>query len=68
VTTTHFVCALGLYLAAGVCVGAAFVTIGVGRALQHPMTFTPVARLFLFPGAVALWPYILFRWLKADRT
>jgi hypothetical protein len=29
------------------------------------MTFTLGARLVLFPGAVALWPYVLARWLKA---
>ena len=31
------------------------------------MTFTLGARLFLFPGAAALWPYVLLRWLRAKR-
>lgn len=65
----HFVYALGIYLTAGLCVAAAFVTIGASRMLPHSMTFTPMARLFLFPGAVALWPYVLIRWFRAmDRT
>ncbi len=67
-TVTLFVSLLGLYLAAGLCTAAAFVTVGIGRVLPHPMTFTPVARSFLFPGAVALWPYVLYRWFTASRT
>jgi hypothetical protein len=65
---TLFLSALALYGAAGLCTAAAFVTLGVGRVLPHPMTFTLTARLLLFPGAAALWPYILYRWLKAGRT
>ena len=59
--------ALALYVAVGLCTAAAFVTAGVTRVLPHPMTFTIGARLLLFPGAVALWPYVLLRWLKAAR-
>jgi len=54
-----------LYVAAGLCTAAAFVTVGVTRVLPHPMTFTLGARALLFPGAAALWPYVLARWLKA---
>ena len=25
------------------------------------------ARILIFPGAAALWPYVLIRWLKAPR-
>ena len=36
-----------------------------GAARVVPADFTPGARILLIPGAFALWPYILFRWLKA---
>ena len=54
-----------LYVAAGLCTAAAFVTVGAARVLPHPTTFTLGARILLFPGAAALWPYVLMRWLKA---
>jgi len=65
---TLFLTALALYAAVGLCTAAAFVLFGVGRVLPHEVTFTPMARLLLFPGAAALWPYILLRWLRAGRT
>ena len=65
---TLFLTALALYGAVGLCTAAAFVLFGVSRVLSHQTTFTPLARLFLFPGAAALWPYVLLRWLRASRT
>lgn len=56
-----------LYAALGVCVGVAFVARGVTRVLPGPATVTIPARLLLFPGAVALWPVVLRRWLQATR-
>jgi hypothetical protein len=53
-----------LYAAAGGCVALAFVTTGIDRVLA-PASFTPGARLLLLFGAVALWPYVMLRWLKA---
>jgi hypothetical protein len=58
---------LALYAAAGVAVGSAFVTFGVGRVLPEPAPVTIGARILLFPGAAALWPYILMRWMKSAR-
>jgi hypothetical protein len=55
-----------LYAAAGACMALAFVTMGVDRVMA-PASFTPGARLLLLPGAVALWPYVMLRWLKATR-
>ena len=62
-----FLYALALYVAAGLCTAAAFVTLGVGRVLPHAMSFTLGARLLLFPGAAALWPYVLLRWIRSRR-
>jgi hypothetical protein len=55
--------ALAAYVAAGLLTGAAFVSLGVQRVM--PASFTLGARLLLLPASVALWPYVLIRWLKA---
>lgn len=60
--------AAGLYLAAGVVFGVAFVPFGVGRidpaAKGAPLGF----RLLIAPGAVALWPYLLARWAAGAKA
>ena len=56
---------LALYAAAGVAVAAAFVAFGVTRV--QPMPVSVGARVLIFPGAAALWPYVLIRWLKSVR-
>jgi hypothetical protein len=57
------VSALGLYGAIGLAFGILFAVVGAGR-------IDPVAkggmigfRLLLIPGAAALWPFLLRRWL-----
>ena len=50
-----------------VLIAAAFVIFGVTRVLPEPVPVTVGARILLFPGAAALWPYVLTRWLKAPR-
>ena len=57
-----------LYAALGICVGVAFVVLGVTRILPQPATVTIPARVLLFPGAVALWPVVVRRWLQAARS
>jgi hypothetical protein len=56
---------LAIYAGAGVCTALAFVTTGIDRVMAQPASFTLPARLLLLPGAAALWPYVLVRWLKA---
>lgn len=56
---------LGLYVVAGILVGALFAAFGVTRVLEHPAPVTVGARLLLFPAAAALWPYVLARWIGA---
>jgi hypothetical protein len=51
------------YVAAGLLTALAFALFGASRVV--PSSFTPGARILLIPGAFALWPYILVRWLKA---
>jgi hypothetical protein len=56
-----------MYLAAGLIVGIAFVTRGVGRidtsAQDAPWSF----RVMILPGAAALWPLVLRKWIRAAR-
>jgi hypothetical protein len=56
------------YAAVGFVLALAFVTFGVTRVLPHPASVTIGARLLLIPGATALWPYVLVRWLKSGRA
>jgi len=59
--------ALVLYAAAGIAIAAAFLVFGVTRVLPEPARVTLGARIVLFPGAAALWPYVLIRWLRSSR-
>jgi len=57
--------ALALYAAIGLVTGVAFVAFGVTRVQAAPMSVG--ARILILPGAAALWPYVLMRWLKAGK-
>ena len=59
--------AVTLYAVAGIVIAAAFVAFGVARVLPAPATVTLGARIMLFPGVAALWPYVLIRWLRSSR-
>jgi len=58
--------ALALYGVAGAVTAVAFVTLGVTRVQPAPLSLG--ARLLILPGAAALWPYVLMRWLRAPGT
>ena len=58
---------LALYAAVGLAVAGAFVVFGVTRVLPEPVAVTVGARALIFPGAAALWPYVLIRWLRSRR-
>jgi hypothetical protein len=51
------------YVAIGLIAGLAFVAVGVVRVQAAPVTLG--ARILLLPGATALWPLVLARWLAA---
>jgi hypothetical protein len=55
--------ALALYLAVGLVAGLAFVVFGVTAVQSAPATVG--ARILFLPGAVALWPIVLSRWLRS---
>ena len=54
-----------LYVTAGLAMAAAFVTFGVRRVLPGRPSVSFGARILLLPGAAALWPYVLRRWLAS---
>jgi len=56
---------LAVYAAIGVISALAFVSFGVTRV--QPASVSLGARILIVPGAAALWPYVLLRWLKAVR-
>ena len=56
---------LGLYALAGIATAIAFVSFGVTRVLPDPAPVSLGARILILPGAFALWPYVLTRWLMA---
>ncbi len=57
-----------LWCAAGLVVAGGFAARGADVALGEPATLTPGARLLLLPGAFLLWPLVLWRWMKAERS
>jgi hypothetical protein len=61
---TIIVYGLALYAACGLVAALAFVSIGVTRV--QPQSMSLGARILILPGAVALWPYVLMRWLAAQ--
>jgi hypothetical protein len=54
---------LALYATVGVITALAFAAFGVTRVQGAPVSLG--ARILILPGAAALWPYVLLRWLKA---
>ncbi len=58
--------ALAAYAAVGAVTALAFAAFGVTRV--QPMRLSLGARILIVPGAAALWPYVLARWIKAGRT
>lgn len=55
-----------LYVGIGIAVAIAFVIAGATRVQPQPVTLG--ARILLIPGAAALWPYVLRRWIRAICT
>lgn len=56
---------LEMYAAAGVLFALAFVGIGVTRLDSAAKGSSWGFRLMILPGAAALWPWLLARWIRA---
>ena len=59
--------AVGLYLAVGSAVAAAFHWRGLGRIDPAARGAGPGFRFLITPGLVALWPWMLVVWRRASR-
>jgi len=53
--------ALALYAAVGAITALAFAIFGVTRVQPAPVSLG--ARILILPGAAALWPYVILRWI-----
>jgi hypothetical protein len=62
-----FVGALGVYGLAGAVFAVAFVLFGIHRIDPVAGHATVGFRLIVMPGAAALWPLLLGRWLRTRR-
>ena len=59
-----FLILLAAYLACGILFAVPFVWFGVNSIDPHARRGTWGFRLLIIPGATALWPLLLSRWLK----
>jgi len=59
-----FLIALGSYLACGLAFAIPFVLVGVKRIDPHAAHGSWGFRLLISPGAMALWPLLLKRWVS----
>ncbi len=60
--------ALGIYLAIGLLFGLWFVAFGVGRVDPVARQAGAPFRVLILPGAAALWPWLLMKWVGAPRA
>jgi hypothetical protein len=60
---TGIAIAFAVYGAGGAVFGLAFVAVGIARIDPEARGMSPAARLLLIPGAAALWPLMLYKWL-----
>ena len=52
------------YLALGILFALAFVIAGIGRVDPVARDSGVGFRLIIFPGVVAIWPWLLKRWMR----
>jgi hypothetical protein len=55
---------LGYYALAGALFAVAFVTVGAAKLDPRAAGAGFGFRVVIFPGAAALWPWLLLRWLR----
>jgi hypothetical protein len=62
-TVTMVLSGLALYVVAGFVFALAFVNTGIGRIDPSARGSGVAFRLAILPGAIALWPVMLIRWI-----
>lgn len=58
--------ATGIYLLCGLAFGLLFVGVGAGRLDPAARGTSPVFRLLILPGSIALWPFLAIRWVQRE--
>ena len=58
---------LGVYLAGGLFFAIFFALTGAGRIDPHALRGSRGFRVLIIPGAMALWPLLLRRWMSGRR-
>jgi len=59
---------LGIYLFCGLVFAVPFVLVGARRIDPHALHGSWGFRLLIFPGAAALWPLLLRRWVTGVKV
>lgn len=57
--------AVAVYAAAGIVFACAFAMRGAGRIDSAASKSGRSFRAIILPGAAALWPFLLYRWMRA---
>jgi hypothetical protein len=60
--------AAGVYVAVGALFAVAFVAVGAGRIDPAAKGAPSGFRILILPGAIALWPYLLARWVSGAKA
>lgn len=67
ITAEGVVLALGAYLGIGAIIGILFLVFAAAKLDDAVKDASVFFRLMIFPGCVAVWPYIVLRWLSGRR-
>lgn len=59
---------IAIWFVAGLLFALPFALFGAHKLLAAPVSMTLGARLAVIPGAIVLWPYVLWRWLRHSQT
>jgi hypothetical protein len=62
-----FLFTLGIYLTTGFLFSLAFVIFGVGKIDSHAVHGSWGFRVLIVPGAAALWPILVRRWIRGEQ-
>jgi hypothetical protein len=61
-------CVLALYAGLGLAFAVAFAAEGAAALDPNARGASLGFRILIVPGSAALWPFLLRRWLRGDRT
>ena len=59
---------VGIYAGLGLAIAIPFIIVGIQRTTEAARDSSPIFRLLVLPGAVALWPIVLKEWSATRST